>query len=280
MWLVVLVLILLGVHLFRKLFKIPKLSNLVFVTGGVKTGKSSMSVYFALKQYKRNVLKYKICKVLGKVFKRFKVTEKPLLYSNVPLGVDYVPLTMDLIMRTKRFTYGSIVYIQEASLFADSMMYKDEEVNKALKYFVKLIAHETKGGALFLDSQSPSDVHYSIKRSLQSYFYIHHSIKVPFFLICYVRELLYSTEEQGINNMFSDDVEESGLRRVIIPKSVWKKYDCYTYSALTDDKEVVSDYIDGAKLRSLKTKDVITIENQDTGTLEKKGGKFYVKKVD
>lgn len=262
MWLLVLVCVLLIVHIFRKLFKIPKLSNLVFVTGGVKTGKSTMSVYFAIKQYKRNLFAWKLKRFFSFIVRKWKDVEKPLLYSNVPLGCDYVPLTMELVMRQKRFTYGSVVYIQEASLFADSMMYKDEEVNTALKYFVKLIAHETKGGALFFDSQSPSDVHYSIKRSLQSYFYIHHSIKIPFFMVCYVRELLYSSEEQGINNLFSDDVEECGLRRVIIPKRIWRKFDCYTYSALTDDKEAVTDVIEGGKLTSLKTKDVITIQKK------------------
>ena len=259
MWVLLIIIVLLAVYLFRKLFKIPKLSNLVLVTGGVKTGKSTMSVYFAIKQYKRSLRAWKVRKFFSFIIRKWKDEEKPLLYSNVPLAVEYVPLTLELALRQKRFAYGSVVYIQEASLFADSMSYKDEEASEAIKLLNKLIAHETKGGCLIYDTQAVSDLSFGIKRNIQSYFYIHHSIKIPFFMICYVRELLYSPEEQGINNVFSDDVEV-GLRRVIIPKRIWKKFDCYTYSALTDDLPAVTDIVDGKKLPDLKSRSYISIK--------------------
>lgn len=259
MWLVILILVLIGLHIFRKLFKIPRLSSLNLVTGGVKTGKSTMSVYFAIRSYKSALRAYKIKKFFSFIIRSWKNLEKPLLYSNVPLAVDYVPFTVDLALRNERFAYGSVIYIQEASLFADSMSFSNDDVNERLKLFNKLIAHETKGGVLIYDTQSCSDMHFSIKRSLQSYFYIHHCIKVPFFVVMYVREMLYSAENSGINNMFADDVEV-GLRRVIVPKSVWKKFDCYTYSALTDDLPVAGEVVEGKKLKDLKSRSYVSIK--------------------
>lgn len=249
-------LVVLAIVLYNKFFKIPKLNSLVLVSGGVKTGKSTMSVYFALKKYRRALFCYRLAKIFFSIFpKKAKALEKPLLYSNVPLAVPYVPLTEDLILRKKRFAYRSVVYIQEASLLADSMNWHDDTVNDNVRLLCKLIAHETKGGCCILDSQQPSDLHYGIKRNLSTYFYIHRSFHIPFFLICYVREMLYS-DESGVQNVFDDDVE-FGLRRVIIPTRVWKKFDCYTYSALTDHLPCVQDEVDGTKLPDLKSRDYV-----------------------
>ena len=77
----------------------------------------------------------------------------PLIYSNVPLAMPYVPLTDDLLLRKKRFVYGSVIYVQEASLVADSQLIRDMDVNERLMLFNKLIGHETKGGVIIYDTQ-------------------------------------------------------------------------------------------------------------------------------
>jgi hypothetical protein len=161
----------------------------------------------------------------------------PLLYSNIPLAVPYVPLTQKLIERKERFRYGSVIYINEASLFADSQLVKDMDTNNALLMFNKLIGHELLGGYIIYDTQQIADCHYSVKRCLSNYFYIHHLQKwIPFFLVAYVRECIYS-EDGSVTNNFNEDIEDS-LVRVIIPKSTWKKFDAYCYSAATDDLPV------------------------------------------
>lgn len=76
--------------------------------------------------------------------------EKPLLYSNIPLAVDgFTPLTLDLIQRKERFRYGSVIYVCESSLVADSMSFKDPLLNENMLLLNKLIAHETRGGYIF-----------------------------------------------------------------------------------------------------------------------------------
>ena len=215
--------------------KIPKLNCIAMVTGGVKTGKSMLSVWLAFRKNKsqrRNYwIKYFLCKIFHKT-----PPEKPYLYSNVKLaGVEYVPLTEDMLKRKTRLNYGSVAYIQETSLVADSMTYKalNEEENERIVLYNKLFGHETRGGYLVYDTQCIQDNHYGVKRCLNTYFWIHHNTKIPFFCLLRVRELKHS-EDDGTVNSFNSDVEDD-LKLIVIPKKVWKMYDAYCYSALTDD---------------------------------------------
>ena len=230
-----------------KLFKIPKLDCMTLVTGGIKTGKSMLSVWLALRVYKRQLRHWKVKCFFIKLINVFKrkmpltFPEEPLLYSNVKLaGVKYVELTDELILRQKRFNYKSVVLVQEASLLADSMYTSNLEDNERLLLLNKLIGHETRGGYIFYDTQSVQDCHYSVKRCLNSLLYIHHNIKIPFFCILAVREMAYSADDNlGIRNEFDSDVEDT-MQLIIVPKRIWKYYDCYTYSCLTDHLEVES----------------------------------------
>ena len=118
-------------------------------------------------------------------------------------------------------------------------MFKDMDINERLLYFNKLIGHETRGGGIIYDTQAIQDCHYAIKRSISSYIWIHHNIKIPFFILVYVREMFYSEDNSSVN-VFNEDVEET-LLRIIVPKSIWKKFDAYCYSKLTDDLERVTE---------------------------------------
>jgi len=237
MWILIIALILIAVFIIRKKFKSVKVDSLTLISGGVKTGKTTLAVHLALKEYKSVCRKVKIVNFFRRIFKREELP-RPLLYSNIPLDCPYVPLTKDLLLREKRFVYKSVILVSEASLVADSQLIKVQEINQDLLLFNKLIAHETHGGKIFYDTQSISDLHYSIKRCLSSYLYIHHTTKwIPFFLFMKVREDRYS-EDNNVVNINDKDVEDT-LKTVIIPKRVWKKFDCYCYSTLTDDLPVV-----------------------------------------
>lgn len=255
-WLLIIGLVLFVVHKIMSKFKLPKIGALSLVSGGVKTGKSTFSVALVMSNYKRIHRRWKIrkffCEILGK-----EVEEEPLIYSNIPLSVPYVPVTEDLLLRKKRFRYGSVIYICEASLVADSQMIKDMDINNRLLLFNKLIGHSTKGGLIVFDSQSTSDVHYSTKRCLSEYFYIHHLIKwIPFFMIAFVREERYSADGVIVNT-YENDVEDS-LKRIIIPKSTWKKFDRYCYSTLTDDLPVVDNIV---HTNDLKARNIISFRD-------------------
>ena len=261
--LIVIGVLLLSIWLF-KLFKIPKIGCVGLVTGGVKTGKSMLSVWLAVRRWKRQVFAWKIACVICKLLRK-PLPEKPLLYSNVPLaGVEYVLIPVEILERQEfRPAYKSVLYIQEASLLADSMYFKDMELNERLLLFNKLIGHETRGGYLIYDTQAICDNHYAVKRCLSSYFWIHHNVKIPFFCVLFVREMFYSADDSNTVNTVGQDVE-TDLKIIVIPKRVWKMYDAYCYSALTDHLPVYEkvDYIPIGKefRKKLKIKTLLSFK--------------------
>ncbi len=268
-WLVFLGLVLLIGFITYKItskFKMPKVSCVSLVTGGVKSGKSTFSVYLVEKTYKRIHRSWKIRAYFQKLLNR-PVDEEPLLYSNIPLTIPYVPITLELLQRKVRPRYHSVAYINEASLVADQMLYKDDELNERLTLFNKLFGHETCGGYLIYDTQCVSDVHFAVKRSLSNYFYIHHLEKrVPFFMIAKVREERYS-DDGAVVNSYNDDVEES-MKKVIIPKSVWKKFDPYCFSCLTDNLPVSANVVTDTD--DLKARDIVSFRQFKTILKENK----------
>lgn len=270
-WFILICIALFFIRKFMNKFKLCKIGSLSLVTGGVKCGKSTLSTYMAISTYKQVKIKVKIKNFFRKLFKK-ELIEEPLLYSNIPLACDYVQVTEDLLLRNKRFRYGSVILIQEASLLADSQLIRDMTINERLLLFNKLIGHETKGGCIIYDTQSISDCHYSIKRCLSNYFYIHHLVKwVPFFLIAYVQEFRYSDDNSTIS--ISEKDTEDTLKKVIIPKSTWKYFDCYNYSTFTDNLPIEEKVVNNDKKSNLKSRTIVSFRknyNKECDIDEKK----------
>lgn len=261
------------IYLWIKYVKYIRCGNMICITGGIKTGKSLLAVRQAYQLHRSQVFKYYVynyferflpllwlpyslkCLIKKRLPFKPKQTEKPLLYSNIPLGCPHVLITKELLERKKRFNFGSVCYICEASLVADSMTYTDKFLNEELLLFNKLFAHETHGGFLIYDTQSIQDNHYAVKRCLCSYFYIHHSFKGLFFHWMFIREERF-TEGTNAVNTYDEDVE-SQLRIHLVPKSTYKLYDRYAYSVLTDHHDVVADL---NKPINLKANDIVSFK--------------------
>ena len=255
---ILLVLALIIFIIILKKIKRLKLDCITLVVGAPKTGKTTIQVHLAIKDNKKRRFKTKF-KNLFRSKKNKK--ELPLLYSNIPLKYPHVRLTKELLLRQERFVYNSTILISETSLVADSMSYKNEEASETLTLFYKLIGHEMQGGAVFVETQNPSDNHYSLKRCLNRYLFIYHLTKwIPFFLIAKVREFAYLDGVEGVNNNFNEDMEET-MKWLIIPKSIWKKFDAYTYSILTDNLEVDRKVIEPYQVKTLKTKEILSIKD-------------------
>lgn len=281
-WLLLVFLVLWFVRKIINKFKVPKIGSMALFSGGVKCGKTTLAVATALSEYRARCRKVKRVNFFRKIFRK-PLLEMPLLYSNIPLSVPYVPITEDLLLRKKRFVYNCVAYIGEASLVADSQMLADMKLNERLLLFNKLIGHETKGGCLIYDTQCVSDCHYSIKRCLSEYIYVHHLVKwIPFFLIAYVQECRYSDDSSTITAQ-SEDVENT-LRKVIFRKRVWKTFDCYCYSSLTDNLPVEENVISAT---SLKATNIVSfrksrlyggVETTKPKKMIKYSGGYYAKK--
>lgn len=244
---IIVIAIIFVVWLVRKNFKVPKFGALCVTTGGLKTGKSTFSLHLAYKTYKRNRRVVRIRNFFAKLLSK-PLEEEPLFYSTIPVGFPHVRLTLDLIQRKARFAYKSVVWIDEATLLADSQLYKDQELNAELLEFCKLFGHETKGGCLFFTSHCLTELHIAMRRASSEYFYVHSLCKwIPFFMIATVREERYSEDGTVVNN-YDGDVEET-MKKVLIPKSIWKKFDCYCYSVLTDHLPVEKTLVETSNLK-------------------------------
>ena len=250
-FLIVVILIAIGLYIFyRKNFKILKVPSVCLITGGVKTGKTSLSVTLSQKDFKRRHRKWYF-------LKRFlhRDLEEPLFYTNCrqfsftslkrakkkPHKLDrcIVQLQLEHLLRDYRFNYKSVIYIEEASLLADNFDFNNKDRNVQLSLFNKLIGHETHGGALYYDTQSVLDVHYSIKRVVSTYFFIHKNVNFLLFRVLYLRELINT--ENGVNN-FNDDVDVT-MRKVLIPFWYLKHFNQYEFSWLTDELDVKNEKI-------------------------------------
>lgn len=264
---IILIVVAVGIFLYFKImskFKMPKLSCVNLVTGGVKCGKSTLAVALAVKTYKRNHRAWKMRAWFQKKM-NVPIDEEPLLYSNIPLSVPYVPLTLDLLLRKKRFAYKSVLYICEASLVCDNQMYKlcGESENERVMFFNKLFGHETLNGTCIYDTQCIGDLSINVRRCLSSSLYVYNLNKsIPFFLIANVREERYCEDGQTMN-VYDADVEES-VKKVLISKRTWKYFDAFCYSKFTDDLEVEKNVVKLDKGTSLKASDIVSFRNFKT----------------
>lgn len=102
-WLIFLAIVGFAFFICRKVlakFKIPKISCVTLVTGGVKSGKSTFSVNLAIKTYKRIHLRWQFRSYFQKLLQR-PIAEEPLLYSNIPL----VHLAVDFLIFIPRLSH-------------------------------------------------------------------------------------------------------------------------------------------------------------------------------
>lgn len=235
-WAILIFVLVLLVRKFLSRFKFPKISALAVFTGDVKVGKSGVSLACALSKFRSVHRSWRIRCFFRKMFGRKTFPEEPLLYSNIPLaGVNYHDLTLEHILRRIRFNFGSVVFVDEASLLADCYLAKNGEgLSLELLKFFKLFGHETHNGYCIFNSQAISDLHISLRKCTSQYFYIHHTYSVPLIPVscCRMREERFA-EDGGSINVYEQDVEDS-LKTVLFRKKTFKMYDSFAYSSLTD----------------------------------------------
>lgn len=277
---IICLLIVLGIlFIWFKFFKVPKFGNLILVTGGVKSGKTLLSLHLARKRYKMVLLKTKIANFFRKLFKK-PLIDLPLFYSSIPVGFDYVPIDKDILTLKKRVVWNSVMFVDEASLFADSQLIKDMFVNNGLLLFNKLCAHFGLS-CLVYNTQCISDVHYSIKRSLSNYFYVHHSRKcliLPF-VVMYVQEYRYSDDGSVISVSGNKDLEET-LKRVIVPKKIFKLYDSRCYRKIIQDLQPSYKVIKMSKNSNLTCDEIISFRSEFSSMVKKVKSINAVKKIE
>lgn len=267
-FLIVAVLVVVALIYIFKHNKRLKLPNVYLVTGAVKSGKTAISVGLARKEYLKNLKRAKVHNLFCRILRR-KEVELPRLYSNIPLAyVSYTPLTKDILLRKYRIPNKSVVLLDEVSLVADSMLFKNNDINNTLTLFVKLFGHYSHGGSLIVNTQSMKDCHFAFKRCMALYLYVHSMRKGLFFLHYKVREMLYNPDNESSSNVVNNidaDVESTCVN-VLMPKKSLKMYDCYCYSVFTDNLQYyIPSELHLRKNDSLKQPVLVTLQDYREG---------------
>lgn len=261
-WLIVLFIVCLLLYVYYKHFRKPKLGTFTMVTGGVKSGKSTSSVACSVRDFHRRCRRTKIKNYFRKCFNK-PLLDMPLYYCNVPIVTKYgcVPITKGLLLRKERFRYGSVIYFQEASFLAGSTDYGVESVDDAIKLLCKLIGHETKGGSLYVDTQAVCDLHNAFRRSCSMELYIFQTYKIPIlpFLIIWYKQLYYN--EDGVMVNVNVGNADDDLRKMLVSSKVWKRFDCYCYSVMTDDLPVNENVINFTFADCLKCDNILRLKD-------------------
>lgn len=247
---IIIIVIVFILFLFRRSKKFY-FDNVVMLNGSIGSGKTSTGVKIAFNSInKAHSIWWRKKYIYSKIFK-FKYSpmalkeldEEPLLYSNIPLKHKYyTPLTTDILQRSSRCHYKSVIFIDESSLLATSLDYKDKELSESLTLFLKLVRHSLHGSYrnllgsypnLIITTQSKNDNHFAFDRTLNQVLYIFKSISIPFFKVVWARDLLLI---DSVLNNFDDDIKQSfSIRWFLVPKSIFKRYNSYCYSFLSDD---------------------------------------------
>lgn len=252
-------------YLYFKFFKIPKIKNIVFIDGSLGTGKTFYSIALGVRLYKKQLRNYKFKKFILSLISKKKLEnlEEPVLYSNIKLrNIKFTLVTKDLLFRQNyRFAYNSVLILDEFSLIADQMLYKNTEINERLSEFFKLFRHETKGGYIIVNSQSISDLHYSLKYVLSDYFYIQSKVKLPFFNFLNIIESTYNADKSSsLSTSINSDVDEN-VKKVIVSKKYFKYYDTYCYSIFTDSLPIYKTDSLLSKNDSLKASNLVSFKD-------------------
>lgn len=295
MFIIILIIIFVILFIIFKRSKKFNFDSTVMINGCIGSGKSLLSVKIVCNSInKAHAIWWRRRYIWSKIFRKMKYEEEPLLYSNIPIKSRfYVPLDNDILLRKKRMHYHSVLFIDESSLLATSLDYKDKDLSEELSLFLKLVRHSVRGSYrnllgtypnVIINTQSKNDNHFAFDRTINQVLYLTKSISIPFFKVIWCRDLLLI---DSVVNDFDDDVKESiSSRWFLIPKKYFKKYDSFAYEFLTRDKVKVE------QLEHLKNINVKDIEkfyipsfhnwkeiNNSNISLDQIKIKFYVKEV-
>ena len=245
----------------------PYIGCLTLITGALKSGKTLMGLRCALRKYRSARIKWKITCLWRRLIRKPE-PEEPLFYTNIAVaGVRFVPVTLDVLYRRVRIARKSVMFLSETSLIADSMTIRDALLNEEINVFFKLYGHESHGGKCIIETQNVLDNHYAIKRCLTFYYNIDANFSLPFFKLVRFYKVFYS-DDDTVRNVVSLN-EAVQYSYMLIPKSMFTRYDSYTYSWLTDDLPLLEEYrfIQRHRLwffygdRNLKSREFPTFKN-------------------
>lgn len=207
-----------------KSYKIKHDTILAF-TGGLGSGKSFLSVHYAIRLYKKNLLSVKI----KNFFKKDK-QELPILLSNIPIIIkkdNYSKvLTEKHLLLQEHIPLKSVVFIDEVDSFASQYDFKEKNIIDIFDEFVRLFRHYTQGGYLVVNAQCSENIVLVVRRRLNQVVNLMNFEKFLCFYRVRVRNISVSEE---IKTIEEEDKEDNMTYKIgLLPLN--RHYDTYCYS--------------------------------------------------
>lgn len=211
-----------------KSYKIKHDTILAF-TGGLGSGKSFLSVNYAIRLYKKNVLSVKIKNFFSKDKKPL-----PILLSNIPVlikkDIFSYQLTEKHLLLQEKVPEKSVVFIDEIDSFASQYDFKEKNIVDIFDEFIRLFRHYTQGGYLVVNSQCSENIVLVVRRRLNQVVNLMNFQKFLCFYRVRVRNISISEE---IKTIEQEDTEDNMTYKIgLIPFS--RHYDTYCYSKRYD----------------------------------------------
>ena len=209
-----LILLICGVAVAFLLYKVLKpyfikYDTTLLFTGGLGSGKTLNSVKHALICLRKMRIKVWFNNKLAKIFKKRKILEKPLLYSNIPIRINKKeisqPLTYEILTLKYRIKEYSVVLFDETPQFINQFNYNIKDVQYNLNEFIAFFRHYV-GGYLILNAQAESEIVKQMRAKLNSFYWCFNFQKFLFFFYR-VKIIHAQISENNISNSstFLDD---------------------------------------------------------------------------
>lgn len=206
--LIVFIVIAVLLYKFLKPYFIKYDTTLLF-TGGLGSGKTLNSVKHSLICLRKMRFKVWFNNKLAKIFKKRKILQKPLLYSNIPIRISKKeisqPLTYEILTLKYRIREYSVVLFDETPQFINQFNYNLKDVQFNLNEFIAFFRHYV-GGYLILNAQAESEIVKQMRAKLNSFYWCFNFQKFLFFFYR-VKVIHAQISENNISNssIFVDD---------------------------------------------------------------------------
>lgn len=207
-----------------KSYKIKHDTILAF-TGGLGSGKSFLSVNYAIRLYKKNLFAVKL-----KNFFRKEKKPLPILLSNIPVlikkNIYSYQLTERHLLLQERVPEKSVVFMDEIDSFASQYDFKEKNIVDIFDEFIRLFRHYTQGGYLVVNAQCSENIVLVVRRRLNQVVNLMNFQKFLCFYRVRVRNISISEE---IKTIEEEDTEDNMTYKIgLIPLN--RHYDTYCYS--------------------------------------------------
>lgn len=236
-FLIILVVILILIFILRPYF--IKYDTIIAFTGGLGSGKTYLSVEYALKLLRKNRFKVwfhnNVVRRISKIFYPRKpmkpYLERPMLYTSIPVRIsknEYsIILTEGHLLLQDKIIEKSVVFIDEVGSFANQFKYKHPNIQDNFDEFIRLFRHYTKGGYLVVNDQCSENIVLEIRRRINTVFNLMH-FRIWFRVIYSVKTRNIHISEE-IKTIEENNTEDSYRLVFGIPFFSYK-YDTYCYS--------------------------------------------------